>query len=69
MKIVLINTPIVEKPPYTFRYNEYLLMPLGMLNIAGVLKTKGHAVKIIDAYAERLSLNEMVKRTKTSTYR
>lgn len=46
MKIVLINTPIVEKPPYTFRYNEYLLMPLGILNISGALKTEGHVVKI-----------------------
>lgn len=62
MKIVLINTPIVEKPHYAFKYNEYLLMPLGILSIATMLKRNGHEVKIIDAYVEMLSVNEMVKR-------
>lgn len=62
MKVVLVHTPVVEKPPYDFRYNEYLLMPLGILSIATTLKKNGHEVKIIDAYVERLSVNAMIKR-------
>lgn len=62
MKIVLVNTPIVEKPHYAFKYNEYLLMPLGILSIATMLKKNGHGIKIIDAYADMLNVNEMVKR-------
>jgi radical SAM superfamily enzyme YgiQ (UPF0313 family) len=62
MKVVLVNTPIVEIPHYAFRYNEYLLMPLGILSVATTLKENGHEVKIIDAYVERLSVNTMVKR-------
>ena len=62
MKIVLVNTPIVEKPHYGFKYNEYLLMPLGILSIATMLKRNGHEVKIIDAYAEILNVDNMIKR-------
>jgi radical SAM superfamily enzyme YgiQ (UPF0313 family) len=62
MKIVLVNTPIVEKTPYAFRYNEYLLMPLGILSLGTMLKTKGHDVKVIDAYVEQLSVNGIVER-------
>ena len=62
MKVVLVNTPIADKPRYDFRINEYLLMPLGMLSVATTLQEHGHEVKIIDAYVERLSVDAMVKR-------
>lgn len=62
MKVVLVNTPIVDKPRYDFKYNEYLMMPLGILSVATTLKKNGHDVKIIDAYVERLTVDAMVKR-------
>lgn len=62
MKIVLVNPSIVEKPHYAFKYDEYLLMPLGILSIATMLKRNGHEVRIIDAYAEMLNVDNMVKR-------
>ena len=39
--------------------------PLGILYLATILKNKGHEVHVIDAEAERLSLNELIEKVKS----
>jgi len=54
MRLLLLNPP--------FPYYASVQPPLGLAYLAAVSKTKGVEVKIIDAYAEKLSVNEIVKR-------
>ena len=55
-------------PPVSFREKSPLSAycpPLGLLYLGTILKTRGHEVQIIDAEAERLSLNKIIKRVKS----
>ncbi len=59
-KIVLINSPLqdytlIQKPVYT------TTAPLGLGYLATILKNSGFDVKLVDAEAEKLSFQEIIK--------
>jgi len=56
MKILLINPP-----PRELNREEVMIPPLGLAYLASALEREGHKVKILDAFALRLSWNDFAK--------
>ena len=53
MKILLLNPPSRE-----LRHEEVVVPPLGLAYLASAAEREGHAVKILDAFAEGMDWNE-----------
>lgn len=60
--VVLINAPL--KFTYKENYLDDSKMPLGLVYLASYLRYKNIDVKIIDAYAQNLSLSEIINQVK-----
>jgi len=62
-KFVLLVVPTIENAYHRFKDFVACSIPIGLLSIAAVLEKEGYLVEIIDADAQRLSLEEAVELT------
>jgi anaerobic magnesium-protoporphyrin IX monomethyl ester cyclase len=62
-KFVLVVIPTMENAYHRFRDFASCPIPVGLVSIGGMLEREGYEVEIIDGDAERLSLEEALKRT------
>lgn len=64
-KILLINPPLTKEEIYSkYGVASAVLPPLGLCYISAVLEKESHAIKIIDAIAEKITERELIDRIK-----
>ncbi|MFQ5900623.1 MAG: B12-binding domain-containing radical SAM protein [Thermodesulfobacteriota bacterium] len=69
MKVLIINPPSVDGIKFVREGRceqrlssfQYVMVPISLPSIAGVLRGKGYNVKIIDCIAENLSIDDIVR--------
>ncbi len=61
-KFILVVVPTMENAYHNFKEFPAIAMPVGLLAVAAVLEREGYEVSIINADAERLTLDETVLR-------
>jgi radical SAM superfamily enzyme YgiQ (UPF0313 family) len=60
MRILLINPPwVVDRTRNVWRNVASVMPPLGLAWLAAVLEEAGHSVRILDAHAERLFIDQI----------
>lgn len=72
MKVLIINPPAYEGTKFVREGRceqrlssfQYVMVPISLPSIAGLLRAKGHTLKIIDTTVESISTYELVERIK-----
>lgn len=72
MKILLIHLPFVEENFYKKDFfspdRQGPLLPIGIATIASFIREKGHAVEILDIYAEQMDYGKVIATLKNKSY-